>query len=244
MSVTTWLKSCVNKSVYFRPVDNSLPLSEIKATGFQGSFNYNRYRTGYDLIHERYVLAHENDIWTDASHGFYTLAKDLAPHSHFFNRVKTPSVPDNIFNAWVDYSEHFDWHEYSSEDDEDFNIYRKIKRVVKYFETNKLNDAIILSEVDYTQFNCHMNIRIEEPKFYDTVRELTHDFFANHNFEHPETATDYDGDFDEGWALGRLAIESKTKNKTVNTKFGPVTGTWIERLPVSRQEYEDALKEI
>lgn len=244
MSVTTWLKSRVNKSVYFRPDDSTLPLSEIKATGFQGSFNHNRYRTGYDLIHQRYVLAHEDDIWTDASYGFYTIAKDLAPHSHFYGRFKTPSVPENIFNAWVDYSEHFGWHEYHSDDDDDYDSYHKIKRVVKYFKTNKLNDVIILSEIDYAQYNSHKSIRIEEYEFYDTVRKLTYDFFADHNFEHPETATDADGDFDEGWALGRLAIETKTKNKTVNTKFGPVTGTWIERLPVTRQEYENALKEI
>ena len=245
MSLSTWLKSCINKSVYFRPDDNVLLLSGIGATGFQGSFNPNKYRTGYDLIHQRYVLAHEDDIWTNASYGFHTLAKDLAPHTHFRERVKTPSVPDNIFNAWVDYFEHFGWHEYyNPDDDDDFKLYREIKRVIKYFKIDRLQDVIIFSEIDYTQYNYNKHLRIEEPKFYETVKNLTFDFFAEHNFEYPEANISYGGDFDEGWALGRLSKEGEPEYKTVMTKFGPFTGNVCESIPVTLYEYEGAIEKL
>jgi hypothetical protein len=238
MAIKTWLKSCVSESCHFEPYAGHSLKEALIISGCNGSLQEDIFIQGYDKWNSSFVLANRRETWTNAQLGFHVLSSELIQHPRFDNYYKSKSVPDSIFDAWVDYVEHFKVVEVF--DEKVLSSHYEMKRVIKYFKVDKQKNSILFEEIDSIDFSPARDVRIERDEFYSVIENQTHQFLSERKAEIQEIDTDYGGDFDSGWALGRLSKYSKPEYKTADSNMGPITGYISSQIPVTFQEFKEA----
>lgn len=238
MSVKAWLKSFVGKSMTFEPYFDHSLTDALKVSSFNGGFQDEKFRQGYDKWRKNFVLAHMNEIWTYAHLGFHVISSDLIPHLRFENHFKTKSVPDDIFNAWVEYVENFARVQEFDEDDLPSGCRMKI--VIKNFKIVRRDEFILLKEVPYSDCSVSENVKIKRGEFFNVLEDLTCQFFNEDDLDEDNVNVTYNGNFDLGWALGRRTKFYKREYKNTKTRLGVVSGVFDSALPVTLQEFENA----
>jgi len=228
----------MSESKNFAPYGDYELKEALKLSGLNVDLEYDTYRIGYNKFEKAFVLARSSETWTNAHFGFHVLSSELIPHPCFKKHYKTKSVPDTFFNAWVDYVEHFDAVEVCDEDE--ITAHYEIKRVVKYFKVDSLKKLILLNEIGFLDFNPTKDLKIKQDEFYSVIEGLTHQFFSEKKSEIQEMDIDYGGNFDSGWALGRLSKYSEPEYKTSESKIGPITGYISSQIPVTFREFKEA----
>ena len=195
---------------------------KLTLTGYVGKFNSNKYLEGQVLFNLNYVnvLAHIDDV-TNEGYNFSVIEKNLESQNIYKKYACTKSVPNEVFNYWIDFMENF---KQTKERDDNYDEVIITKRFKKYFKVQKSNDRIKLIEVQCFGIPKSDEIAINDDEFFSIVENIAYEHFGD-NFD-----LDYDGSFEEGWAAaqgmqyikyGDMSIEDKKKYKTQTcTVFG------------------------